>query len=317
MTAPTTAEGWRDLFDTLPYYGDGMVSVRLDGRRLAFLTGDAVPRSGLGRWAHSTLTVVTDGTAWLYVDDPLGDPPFQVIPDDATGLGYHWFGPAFAAGGTLWSLAPHVTPSTGGFRFESLGVDWARLDVGHRLRFRDLAATGHTVYGRVRWGSGVWYDRLANWVYVFGTSPEPVDGWTGHDVYVARSRPWVVDYLGSLHWRYRADGFWSHYPDSARPVMRAAVSGGTESAFSAWRDATGWHVAGRRGGVWGTPDLVLWTTTRLDDADPVWTERVLAQLPTGAYLPWVHPDVPLADGAVAATYNVAGQPASWLAVDVR
>lgn len=314
--APGTAEDWAALFDTLPYYGDGMQSVRLDRRRVMFVTGDAVPRSGSAPWAHSTVTVVTDMTSRLIVGAPRATSIYQVVPNDETGDAYHWLGPVYACGGVVRSLAPYVAPSAGGFGFTSLGTHWARFDVDWDVRFRDLVPTGHTVYDPVHWASGVWYDAPTNWVYVFGTSREPTDGWTGHDVYVARARPGRIDHAGSTHWHYLADGLWSRDADDASPVMRTSDNGGTESAFSVWRDVDGWHVAGRRGGLWGTSDLVMWTTWALEDVDGPWNERVLAPLPDGAYLPWVHPTVRLADHRAAATYCVPGRPATWLAVDV-
>lgn len=327
MTQPAGVEPatWRATFDAQPIYGDGMNAVRLSPSRAAFLTGDAVPRDG-GPWGHSSITVVDVATARghvvrpNYVDAPS---PYQVIPDDGGSPGgYHWLGPTFAADGVMYVLAPHnVVDPANGFGFRALGTDWATFDVRAEPHLIGLNPTPSSVDDPVTWSAGVWYDRASRYVYVAGVSRESTDGWTGHDVYVARV---PISSVADPHaWSYLARWRWSPDPADALPVMTAPVDGGVETSFSFWRDAYGWHVASRLGGAWGrgdAPEVDVWTTTSIvstEAAPPSWRRAKAIDLPLGepnAYLANVHWELPRTPaGRLVVTYNQAGRETTWVA----
>lgn len=112
--------------------------------------------------------------------------------------------------------------------------------------------------------------QASGYVYIFGSRTAATDGWTGHDVYVARVR------LGDLgmvtRWRFFASGSWTHVQAAATPILRSSVNGGTETVFSLWRTPSGWKITSKRGGQWGPGQIVRWTTPNLGAA---WTETVL------------------------------------------
>jgi hypothetical protein len=334
-----TPADWRNLFDQLPIVGDGMISCRIGVQEVAFLTGDAVPRDG-GPWAHSTVTVVNTTTGAARVVVPLAPATslsqYQQIPDDIDG-GYHWLGPAFCADNELWSAAPHnVADLTAWLAFSVRGKDWAVFPLDHMAglpdpEFHRLESTAFDPAGNVSWGSGVWYDRGLRMVYIFGSSADPTDGWTGHDVYVARV-PFegITDRDRWQYWTGFASPGWSADPAAVAAIYYAfpAMSSGNlppvyglDTAYSVHHDSSGWHITSREGGMWGTPNLVRYTTPAFGQS---WTRQVIAQLPTGrdeagndigAYLPWEHYQLPLlADGTRPCTYNQPGQPTTWIGV---
>lgn len=321
-------EQWRATFDALPIFGDGMNSVRA-GNRAIFLTGDAVPRDG-GPWAHSSLTVVDLTTLAGHVvrgnAEPSAGSPYQMIPDDEGTRdgkpGYHWLGPAFVADGIMYSLAPHnVVDPDNGFGFTTLGTDWAIFDVRAEPQFVGLAPVPGMIDDPVVWGAGVWYDRATRWVYVAGVSRASTDGWTGHDVYLARVR--VSDIADPHAWVYLSSWHWSEDVTQARPILTSAADGGVETSFTFWKDVFGWHIASRLGGAWGhgdAPEVDVWSTRTPiaagDGLKPSWRRVTAATLPIGepnAYLAMLHPDLPLTPaGNTLVTYNQAGRETTWL-----
>lgn len=308
---PTTAAGWAAAMKATALYGDGMISVALDARRCAFVTGDATPRDG-SAWAHSSITVVAGGKARPLKPGRYGPSPYQVAPDYPDGS-YNWLGSSFTAGGRLYSFAPRVRPSTAWPYFEALGTDL--------LWFRYGPTTDPTFAGRtplpadpggVSWGAGVWYDQPSGLVYILGS--QLADGWTGYSLRAARV---PLGLLGDVRaWRYLTDaGGWAAGRQKAAPVLTAA-DGGTESTVSFWRDRAGWHVTSRRGGHWGT-GITRWTTSALRPAGTwsqltlVTAEKLAGQQP---YIAYEHAAIPLGGGSRALTWNTAGNDATWTAV---
>jgi hypothetical protein len=291
--------------DALPVRPDGMFAVRLDAGRVALLSGDARPVAG-GRWPHNTLAVVAGATAHA-VAAAAGAPRWQPVPDGPAG-DYWWLGPGFAAGGRLYVLSPHLRrPADWPV---ALGVDWTVFDVRGEPRYLRTAPTPSSrLGGPVVWGSAVWYDPATKLVTAFGRSAAPADGWTGYDAYAAQVP--VAAVLDPAAWRYWSGAGWSARPAAARPVLRAATDGGTDTAYTAWRDGAGWHLSTRRGGAWGGP-LVRFSTPAFGGA---WTARWLVDLPAGAYLATeARAFGPLGSGGRLAQQSMPGVGVTWLEV---
>lgn len=316
---PATAAGWAAALGKTPLYGDGMISVPLDSRRCAFVTGDAVERVPGRPWAHSSITIVEGGRARVVAPGRYGSSPYQVTPDLPDGS-FNWLGPAAAAGGRLYSLAPRVTPAAAWPYFEPVGVDlvWFRYGATGDPVYAGRApidsvddSAGGKVADPVSWGAGLWIDGAT--AYVFGS--RLTDGWTGYSLYAARV---PVAQLGTLSaWRYLdVLGGWSSIRADAAPVLTTARDGGTESAVSLWRDGGGWHVTSRRGGRWGGA-IVRWTAPVLSPRGG-WTQRELVSAAKLAgvdpYVVTEHVAVPLADGTRALTWNTEWHDATWTAV---
>jgi hypothetical protein len=297
------------MFATLPMYGDGNISTTLDGGRCAVLTGDAIPRIG-GPWAHDTITVISGGGAHVVRPAHANTPsPYQAVPDRGDGT-VDWLGPAFFAGGTLYSFAPKIRPLAEGW--DNLGVNIAVFDVpaGGDPRFSGFLPTATDIAGPVYWDGGVYYDPGSRYVYIFGASVAATDGWTGHDVYAARVR---LDNLASPSaWTYLGSGSWTPVQAAAKPILRSSVNGGTETVFAVWRDSHGWNITSKRGGQWGPGQIVRWSTTALGGE---WTETVLATIPGDNYIHYEHWALPVTGARQHLfTYNTVGHDATWLAV---
>lgn len=300
---PTSAAAWRAVFDAQPILGDGMISVP---GACAFLTGDAVPRSN-GPWAHSSITLVHNGVGHVVTPNhPGSQSPYQFIPDGVDGS-YHWFGPAVYNAGVMWAFAPRNQVTTDWPYFASLGTDLVRASfvAGKDPVYSGTYATPTPPTG-VTWGASAYYDWP--YVYIFGTSTAATDGWTGHDAYLARVPFASITNPGA--WRYRSDSAWVADPAQATPILTATDGGGLETAFTSWKDKTGWHLASRLGGAWGPAKSARWTSADLVD----WTRVETADLPQDAYLVQEHPELPLASGKALLTYNQTGQESTFLEV---
>ena len=291
---------------TLPTYGDGNVSAPLENGRCVILTGDALTRAG-GPGPHSTITVLAAGTARVVAPAHPGTASrYQALPDRADGT-VDWLGPAFFAEGKLYSLASRVRPRPGGWDNIAINTAVFTVPVGKDPVFSKLMPTPSIGGGSVQWAAGVHYDRVARMVYVFGTSAAPTDGWTGFDAYVARVR--LADLGTPTRWTYFDGSAWVASRASARPILRSAVKGGTESAFSATLDGQGWHITSKRGGAWGPGSVTRWTATQLGRP---WSERSVAQVAGDHYLHFEHWALPLTvNGKRLLSYNTAGQAATW------
>lgn len=292
-------------FAALPTYGDGMPSCVIDSGRTVFLTGDATVRAG-GPGPHSTVTVL-DARGRAHVVRPgypttVAASPYQAVPEKETGR-MHWLGPCIydAARRLLFALSPVVEVGTGA------GV---RVDL---VTFRVVPGADPVYAGAYRmpreWAGALWLDPQSQLVYWWGASPQATDGWTGRDVFVARTPLALITNAGS--WSYRtAAGTWSKLPDVAAAVMLAPLHGGVDLSFTAWRDASGWHVVSRYGGPWGKTSPVdtfasifEWTSPDLTR----WVGREQARVDERAYLFQLH------RGTGTATYSVAGRDSAWVA----
>jgi len=319
---PSTPSGWAALFAGLPMSGDGMVSVKLDSSRVAFLTGDSIPRAG-GQWAHSTITVVSGSTATMMQPNYPNLNPYQVINE--TGEVYHWLGPAAAPGNNrIYVLAPKVKSTPGVWPgFASVGMDVAVFSytatTGPVFMTFVPAPSGGPV--AMEWSGG--FVAKGSTLYAFGVTKDATDGWTGRDVYVARISSFDV---ASGAWKYgHADALgvmqWSSDAGTAAPILRSSVDGGVENSFSATWNGTGWKLASRHGGRWGPGQVTEWSTPVLGSP---WLQTTIATVPNddpstpeneGAYLAWKHYAVPaLPSGQRLMTYNVEGHDAVWASV---
>lgn len=291
--APIPAASWSAAFAAMPTYGDGNASCAIDSGRRVFVTGDALTRDG-SISPHSTMTIASP-TGKLRELRPgyAGVSPWQVVPETNPGL-IHWLGPCAYSGGRLYVLSPVVKLGT---------IDGVRVDlltfvvpVGGTPRYASATPMPKM------WNGALWFDRGT--AYWFGASAAATDGWTGHDVFVARQP--VSSIANGKGWRYLSASGWSADPASARPVMSAAVDGGVDTAFTAWRDSGGWHIVSRYGGPWGTdggtPVVAKWTTANWT----AWSRTNVAVVDPAAYLAWYHV------GLGVVTYNTAGHPATWV-----
>lgn len=120
-------------------------------------------------------------------------------------------------------------------------------------------------------------------VYVFGSSVQATDGWTGHDVFAARV---ALRDLGTPNrWRFFASGSWTPDQASATPILRTFGQRWHRNVFSVWRDGSGWELTSKRDGQWGPGAIVRWTAPTLGTA---WTETVVANIPGDHYIHYEH-----------------------------
>jgi hypothetical protein len=296
--ATPTPEQWAATFEQLPTYGDGMPSCTIDSGRRVFLTGDAITRDGSAPWPHSTVTVVAaDNTAHVVVGGYPEQNQYQAVPETEAGV-FHWLGPCTYSAGRLYTLAPVVRSDGSPVR-----VDLVVFTVSPGGDPRYAAAYPLPQ----QWNGALWLDPASGLVYWWGASPQATDGWTGRDVYVARTP------LGSItradQWSYRtAAGTWVKAPAGIpAPVMTAPRDGGVDLSFTAWRDTGGWHLVSRYGGPWGTlngvPTISEWTSATMAS----WSRVDAMTVDLRAYLFQVH------RGLGVATYSVAGEPSPWVA----
>lgn len=280
--APADAAGWQQVYDTLPYRGDGNFSAPLPDGRSVWVTGDAIPRAG-GTWASNTVTVVNGSCSWQTAN---------VVPD-ADGV-KTWLGPVAVAGEKVVALTSRVRPTPGvwpGFASVGTGIATMRLDAGawwpsvERVSSTPWSATG------INWTAGIYPWR--GYLYVFGQRQQP--GTAAFDVYLARV---PADQLHTFSaWRFwQAQDRWSAGPPA--PILTA----GTDSAFSVRRSPLGWHLytrhAGAHGEFVGVPGAWRWVPRGTD----------------AGYLPASHPEVGLGDGRLLVTLNVEGAGARFLEV---
>jgi hypothetical protein len=253
---------------------------------------------------------VSGGTAHVVQPAyPNTQSPYQAVPDRGDGT-VDWLGPAFFANGTLYSFAPNIRPLASGW--DNIGVNVAVFDVpaGGDPRFSGFLPTPTDIANPVYWGAGVYYDRVSGYVYVFGASAIATDGWTGHDVYVARVR--LGDLAKQRSWTYFASGSWKSAQADATPILRSSVNGGAETVFAVWNDSRGWKITSKRGGQWGPGEIVRWSTP---DLGGEWTETVLATIPGDNYIHYEHWALPVTGSRQHLfTYNTAGHDATWTAV---
>jgi hypothetical protein len=297
VTLVATPSTWASTFAQLPTYGDGNSSCAIDSGRVAFTTGDAISRYD-GPSPHSTITVA-DSADRARVVQPgyAGLPPYQAVPDHNADGSFHWLGPCFYASSHLYVLAPLVRPDGSGIRTDLLSF---RVPFGGSPRY-DAGYLLPSTPG-VDWSGGVFYDKAAGWVYLFGTSHAATDDWTGRDVYAARTT--IQSVTQASAWRfYRAGTGWS--AAAPTPWLVASRDGGVDLSFSVWRDLAGWHVVSRLGGPWGSPEADRWTSKGIGWS---WSRSKLASLPPDAYLVMDHREIK--PGLL--TYNQAGKPATWL-----
>jgi hypothetical protein len=133
----------------------------------------------------------------------------------------------------LYSLSSRVRPITGGW--EPVGANIAGFDVpaDGDPRFSHFLPTPTAVTGAASWNSGVSTIRWAATSTSLGASVAATDGWTCHDVYVARVR---LRDLGSVtRWRYFASGSWTDVQADATPILRSSINDGAETLFSVWK----------------------------------------------------------------------------------
>lgn len=313
---PSSPADWSALFKSMPMSGDGMVSVRLDNNRVAFLTGDSIPRAG-GQWAHSTITVVNGSSASMAQPGYAGLNSYQVIPE--TGEAYHWLGPAVAPGNyRLYVLAPKVKSIPEWPGFASIGVDVAVFTYSSTTaptfkKFLDSPKVGSNP---IEWSAGMVY--RGGYLYAFGVSKNATDGWTGRDAYVSRISINTMSYSG---WTYFNGSAWSTDPSKAKPILRSATDGGVENSFSATWTGTAWKLVSRYGGRWGPGKVTEWSTPVLGQP---WSQTTLATVANddpktpddeGAYLAWKHYALGPISGHYLLTYNQPGEDATWLSVN--
>ncbi|MEV6489819.1 hypothetical protein AB0M20_14500 [Actinoplanes sp. NPDC051633] len=303
---PGSVQGMQSLLASLPTYGDGNISARLDNGRCVIVTGDALARGG-GPGPHSTITVLAAGTGHVVAPAHPGTVSrYQALPDRTDGT-VDWLGPAFFAEGKLYSLASRIRPRPGGW--DNVGVNTAVFTVGAGKDpvFSRFMATPTAIGGPVLWGAGIYYDATARLVYIFGASSAPTDGWTGFDAYVARVG--LADLGTPSRWTYFDGVRWTATSAGAKPILRSAVNGGTESAFSVWRDSQGWRITSKRGGGWGPGSVTRWTAAQFGQP---WSERTVATVAGDHYLHFEHWALPLTvNGKRLLSYNTTGQPATW------
>jgi hypothetical protein len=263
-------------------------------------------------WPHSTITVVSGPAAHTlkpaYPDTPS---PYQVIPDrGATAPWTGWVRPSSPAPRCTPSLREYA-PITGG-GWEAVGVNIAVFDVppGGEPRFSSFLATPTGVHNPVYWSGGILYDAASGYVYVFGSSVQATDGWTGHDDFAARVA--LRELCTPNRWRFFASGSWTPVQASATPILRTSVNSGTETVFSLWRDGSGWKLTSKRGGQWGPGAIVRWTAPTLGTA---WTETVVADIPGDHYIHYEHLALPLtSSGQRLLTYNTTGADSTWTGI---
>jgi hypothetical protein len=297
LASSTGSVGWSSTFDRLPLFGDGNQSCPIDSGRSVFTTGDTTLRGG-GEAPHSTLTVAKRDGSTAHVVRPAYRgvaSPYQAVPD-LPGSGFHWLGGCFFAASRLYVLAPYATPAGEVIRTDLLVY---RVPAGSDPVYEG----GHLL--PQNWSAGLWYDQPTGMVYWFGS--KVTDGWTGNDVYVARTT--LAQVKNAASWQYRGATTWSH---AVAPVavLTSARDGGVEGAFSVWRDTTGWHITSKYGGSWGSgpagPGVFSrWTSPALGQP---WLRRDLGPAPAEAYLVADHHEV--RQGLL--TYNVAGKPPTWV-----
>lgn len=289
---PTSAAGWQQLYDSLPFYGDGMFSTALPSGGSLWTTGDAIRRGG-GPWASSTLTVVDDCGV-----RQLAGP----APSAAGGVDW-WAGPSAVAGGRLVVLGSLIRRTPGeGFGFAGVGTQIRTYTVpaaGGLPRETGRRPAPASPAG-VRWSAGAWNGGPDGWLYVWGTTEGRPGEW-GSDVFLAR-----VDQRTLTMWRYWTGTAWSTSAGAVRPVLRAVDGMGADTAFSVRRDAAGWHLYTRRGGAWGGEH------GEYVGGPQKWTWRPYGTEP--GYLASAHDEVRLSSGRRLVTVNVDGAGARFLDV---
>lgn len=271
---PDTAAGWQQLYDGLPYRGDGMFSAGLPDGRSAWVTGDAIPRAG-GTWASNTVTVVNGTGSWQTPN---------VLPD-ADGV-VSWLGPAAVVGGKLVVLVSRIGRTPGvGLGFDPVGTGIATMRLGAGEWWPTVEEVTRTPWSAssVNWTAGIWPGADC-YVYVFGTRQK--SGTAEFDVYLARVP------ATSLHvwsaWRFWRAGRWTLSPS---PVL----TGGTDPAFSVRKTSAGWHLYTRHAGAHGE-----WV------GGPTMGWRWCPRGTEAGYLPSSHPEVRLASGGLLVTVNGEG-----------
>jgi hypothetical protein len=229
------------------------------------------------------------------------------LPDRTDGT-VDWLGPAFFADGKLYSLTSRVRPRPGGWDNVAINTAVFNVAVGRDPVYSRLMPTPSIGGASVMWGAGVHFDAVARMVYIFGTSASPTDGWTGFDAYVARVR--LADLGTPTRWTFFDGSQWRDSNSSAKPILRSAVNGGTEGAFSVTLNSQGWHITSKRGGSWGPGTVTRWTAAQLGQR---WSERTVVTVVGDHYLHFEHWALPsTVNGRRLLTYNTQGRAATWM-----
>lgn len=295
--APTTAAGWKNLFDSLGgrfAAGDQLTSTPLPDGRLLWVLGDTIQgkltsTGAVKNWrmARNTVAITDRGCISLHT----GKGGRSLIPEPGRG---HWYWPMAPTldGGKLYTFSGRFKAAAGSFAGVGSELAELRYERGSTPTFSRMHRTPSTgtPETKVQWGMATARDGA--YTYVYGTQ-KVVAPWTfGKALYVARVPAGKLTTLGA--WRYWNGRTWA--TSGAKPIRDAM--GGVSTSLTVDKIGGRWVAVTKKEEMLGT-DIVALTA---DHPAGPFKETVLAKAPGNVakgditYSVMAHPEVRLSSG---------------------
>lgn len=311
--APATAAGFTALFESKNDWtfsgGDQVTSLRAANGLTYWSFGDTViGAEDAATGGYRPGWRMLPNTILVQRGDAMGATTFEAAVPDPGGGDRYWTQGMFQAGGFLYVLCQRVRNTADYFQLRGVELAKFSFNADGTLAFRGMSATPST--GALDGNSVATAQYSADavvsggYVYVFGFSNVPGDGFAPHRSYVARVATGSVE--SAAAWRFRdAAGQWVADRGRAAPILQAQISsvrligGRWVLAYKPWN---GWgdkvHIE-TRPAVWAAPT----GTVTIDSPAGTTPGGIRYQ----TYSPQLHPEQTLASGKllVSIAWNAA------------